>query len=48
MTKEEQLFLKIDKIYSDYHGFDLGLLDQESEDLVKQVIIKAINYTPCC
>lgn len=45
---KEQLFLEIDEIYSNYHGFDKGLLDQESENLIKELIEKAINYTRSC
>jgi hypothetical protein len=46
MTKE-QLFLEIDEIYSEWHGGDLHI-GQERENLIKQVIEKAINYTQCC
>ena len=45
---KEQVFLEIDEIISNYHGFDIGLLDKESENLIKQKIELAINYTRCC
>ena len=40
---KEQLYLEIDKIYSEYHGFDLGLLDEKSEKLIKEAIEKLLN-----
>lgn len=44
---KEQLFLEIDEIISNYHGFDKGLLDKKSENLIKDKLEKAINYTRC-
>ena len=41
--RKEKLFLEIDKIYSEYHGFDLGLLDEKSEKLIKEAIEKLLN-----
>jgi hypothetical protein len=39
---KEQLFLKIDEIYSEYHGFDTGLLDEKSVNLIKENIEKLL------
>ena len=44
---KEQLFLKIDEIYSEWHGGDLHI-GKERENLIKEVIQQAINYTRCC
>tara|TARA_R110002167_G_scaffold49273_6_gene144475 strand:+ start:688 stop:918 length:231 start_codon:yes stop_codon:yes gene_type:complete len=44
---KEQLFLEIDEIYSEWHGGDLHI-GKERENLIKQVIEKAINNTGCC
>ena len=40
---KEQLPLEIDRIYSEYHGFDLGLLDEKSENLIKEGTEKLLN-----
>jgi len=44
---KEQLFLEIDEIYSEWLGIDLGMLNKESEDIIKDKLEKAINYTRC-
>ena len=41
---KEQLFLEIDEIYSEWHGGDLHI-GKERENLIKEVIERAINYT---
>lgn len=40
---KEQLFEEIDEIISEYHGFDKGLLDEKSENLVKEAIDKLLS-----
>lgn len=44
---KEQLFLKIDEIYSEWHGGDLHI-GKERTERVKEVLNKAINYRQCC
>tara|TARA_R110002124_G_scaffold34839_2_gene113929 strand:+ start:568 stop:789 length:222 start_codon:yes stop_codon:yes gene_type:complete len=46
MTKET-LFEQIDEIFSDWHGGNLHI-GQEREELIKEVLEKAINYNRCC
>ena len=46
MTKET-LFEQIDEIFSDWHGGEVHI-GQEREELIKEVLEKAINYTHCC
>jgi hypothetical protein len=44
---KERIFLEIDEIYSEWNGGDLHI-GKERENLIKEVIERAINYTRCC
>jgi hypothetical protein len=46
MTKDE-IFDKIDDVYSEHDGGTIYLSDERTERL-KQIIQQAINFIPCC
>ena len=46
MTKE-QIFDKIDDVYSEHDGGTIYLSDERTERL-KEIIQQAINFIPCC
>tara|TARA_R110002153_G_scaffold228184_1_gene381174 strand:+ start:278 stop:568 length:291 start_codon:yes stop_codon:yes gene_type:complete len=46
MTKDE-IFDKIDDIYSEHDGGTIYLSDERTERL-KEIIQQAINFIPCC
>jgi len=46
MTKDE-IFDKIDEVYSDHDGGAIYLSDERTEHL-KNIIQQAINFIPCC
>tara|TARA_R110000744_G_scaffold371215_1_gene482091 strand:- start:345 stop:635 length:291 start_codon:yes stop_codon:yes gene_type:complete len=46
MTKDE-IFDKIDDVYSEHDGGTIYLSDERTERL-KEIIQQAINFIPCC
>jgi hypothetical protein len=46
MTKDE-IFDKIDDVYSEHDGGAIYLSDERTE-LLKEIIQQAINFIPCC
>ena len=46
MTKE-QIFEKIDDVYSDHDG-GVIYLSEDRMNQIKEVIQQAINFIPCC